>query len=63
MPTNIEVKAKVENLEGLLEKAKSLSGSQGISDAPGISISLTVGTILEQEDVFFNSTNGRLKVL
>ncbi|XP_003382753.1 PREDICTED: uncharacterized protein LOC100631935 [Amphimedon queenslandica] len=48
MPTNIEIKARVKNLELLLEKARSISGSQG--------------TRLEQEDVFFNSPNGRLKL-
>lgn len=29
MPTNIEIKARVKNLELLLEKARSISGSQG----------------------------------
>ena len=29
MPTNIEIKARVKNLELLLEKARSISGLQG----------------------------------
>ena len=48
MSSNIEIKAKVEDLESIEAVA------QAISDTPC--------QILEQEDIFFNSPQGRLKL-
>ncbi|XP_013403217.1 uncharacterized protein LOC106168620 [Lingula anatina] len=47
MPTNVEIKAKVANLEELKSKAASLSDSSDV---------------LVQEDTFFVTSNGRLKL-
>jgi adenylate cyclase class IV len=49
MPTNIEIKARVADVSSLIRKAQELSNS-------------TDGTELNQEDTFFNVTNGRLKL-
>lgn len=48
MPANVEIKARVDNLEELKQIACHLSGS-----GP---------TVIPQEDIFFNATNGRLKL-
>lgn len=48
MPTNIEIKARVTNLEGLRERAEALSA--------------TPAQVLMQEDTFFNTPAGRLKL-
>ena len=48
MPRNVEIKAKVENLEELKKLAAELSKSSG--------------DLLEQQDTFFQSTHGRLKL-
>jgi len=48
MPRNVEIKAKVNDLEAMLKKALLLSGSQS--------------EIIKQKDVFFNCQNGRLKL-
>ena len=48
MPTNIEVKARVDDVEELKRLAQHLSGAEP--------------TVLPQEDVFFNAPNGRLKL-
>jgi predicted adenylyl cyclase CyaB len=48
MPTNIEIKARVDDFEALKARAKSLS------DKPV--------NILAQEDTFFNTPKGRLKL-
>ncbi|KAL5475072.1 hypothetical protein EMCRGX_G027126 [Ephydatia muelleri] len=48
MPANVEIKAKLRNREEVLETAKKLSGGNG--------------TVLVQEDTFFNCPNGRLKL-
>ena len=48
MPRNVEIKAKVSDVDYLHKKAKELSKSSGV--------------ILEQEDVFYNTPNGRLKL-
>lgn len=48
MPRNIEIKARVKDLEKIKNLAKSLSGSSGV--------------LIEQEDTFFNAPNGRLKL-
>jgi len=48
MPRNVEIKARVHNIEALESKAKELSASDGL--------------LLEQEDVFFHAPNGRLKL-
>ncbi|KAK7063165.1 hypothetical protein SK128_026170 [Halocaridina rubra] len=48
MPRNIEIKASVTDVEELHRRAKELSNSNG--------------TILHQEDTFFNSAQGRLKL-
>ena len=48
MPANIEVKARVDDFDALRERAESLS------DAPV--------KVLQQEDIFFNTEKGRLKL-
>ena len=48
MPSNVEIKAVARNFENLKKLAKSLSSSEG--------------TLLVQEDTFFNVPNGRLKL-
>lgn len=45
---NIEIKAKIRNLSALLERAKSLSG--------------TNGEIINQNDTFYTVQKGRLKL-
>ncbi|XP_068712504.1 uncharacterized protein [Montipora foliosa] len=49
MPSNMEIKVKVDDLEKLTRKAEELSASEG--------------EIIEQSDVFFNVPQGRLKYL
>jgi predicted adenylyl cyclase CyaB len=48
MPRNVEIKARIDDVEGVLVRARRLSGC-----AP---------TVLEQDDTFFNCPNGRLKL-
>lgn len=50
MPRNVEIKATIHgrDLEGFVETVRSLSQSEG--------------TLLQQEDTFFCSPNGRLKL-
>ncbi|KAK3104189.1 hypothetical protein FSP39_025140 [Pinctada imbricata] len=48
MPSNVEIKARVQDIDNLKRLAKSLSESEGV--------------ILKQEDVFFNVPHGRLKL-
>ena len=48
MPSNVEIKASVSDPAQLVQLAEHLSGSQG--------------TVIVQEDVFFNCPNGRLKL-
>ena len=48
MPSNIEIKARVHNFDETLERAKKLS------DLPM--------QVVEQEDIFFNTEMGRLKL-
>ncbi|MED6282175.1 hypothetical protein CHARACLAT_029284 [Characodon lateralis] len=48
MPSNVEIKAKVSNLEEFARKAAQLSQSEG--------------TIIRQHDTFFNCSQGRLKL-
>ncbi|XP_076471839.1 adenylate cyclase CyaB-like [Babylonia areolata] len=48
MPSNVEIKARVNNCADLRTRAQELSGSDG--------------EILEQEDTFFVCENGRLKL-
>ncbi|CAG5133256.1 unnamed protein product [Candidula unifasciata] len=48
MPRNVEIKAKVADLEDLKARARILAGDNG--------------TLLEQEDTFFNVPSGRLKL-
>ena len=48
MPKNVEIKARVENVEEFKQLAKKLSGEDG--------------TLIEQEDTFFNSPQGYLKL-
>ncbi|KAG7161315.1 adenylate cyclase CyaB-like [Homarus americanus] len=48
MPRNIEIKARVKNLVQLHQLAAQLSNSEGV--------------VLHQEDTFFNSPKGRLKL-
>ncbi|CAL4126381.1 unnamed protein product [Meganyctiphanes norvegica] len=48
MPRNVEIKAKVANIADLHQRAEKLAGG--------------TGTILKQEDTFFNSPQGRLKL-
>src|SRR5512136_2605065 len=48
MAANIEIKARVKDLEGLAKRVEA------ISDTPGVT--------LEQEDTFFNTPGGRLKL-
>ncbi|KAJ8298827.1 hypothetical protein KUTeg_022887 [Tegillarca granosa] len=48
MPSNVEIKARVADVDSLKSKAAELSQSQG--------------SVLIQEDVFFNVPNGRLKL-
>ncbi|KAK3701543.1 hypothetical protein QZH41_020531 [Actinostola sp. cb2023] len=48
MPSNVEIKAKVHDLEKLKLKAKELSGEDG--------------TLIKQQDTFFNVPDGRLKL-
>ncbi|GMR37441.1 hypothetical protein PMAYCL1PPCAC_07636, partial [Pristionchus mayeri] len=45
---NVEIKASVPNLEGLIRRAKAVSGTDGV--------------VIEQVDVFFISQHGRLKM-
>lgn len=45
---NVEIKAKVHNVSDLLGKAQLLSGQEP--------------AIIKQNDVFFNTTQGRLKL-
>lgn len=47
MLRNVEIKAKVRNLDDIVKKAKKLSNSEGIW--------------IEQDDVFFTVPQGRLK--
>jgi len=48
MPGNVEIKARVENLEAVLEKARLLTDYQP--------------QLIAQEDVFFHCPGGRLKL-
>jgi len=48
MLRNVEIKAKVRNLDDIVSKAKKLSNSEGIW--------------IEQDDVFFTVPQGRLKL-
>jgi adenylate cyclase len=48
MPKNVEIKARVDDLEQMREKAAQ------IADGPA--------TVLHQEDIFFTSPRGRLKL-
>ncbi|XP_068163218.1 adenylate cyclase CyaB-like [Antennarius striatus] len=48
MPSNVEIKAKVSDRMRLAEKAAQLSQSEG--------------TIIRQQDTFFNCSRGRLKL-
>ena len=48
MPQNVEVKAKVGDLEALILKAKNLCKCEG--------------TIIVQDDTFFKTETGRLKL-
>ncbi|MEP4433617.1 MAG: class IV adenylate cyclase, partial [Hyphomicrobiales bacterium] len=48
MPRNIEIKAKISQLETVLEKAQVLVGN--------------IPILIEQKDIFFHSENGRLKL-
>jgi predicted adenylyl cyclase CyaB len=48
MATNIEIKADIQNYEVILERVRQ------IGDGPGAEI--------EQEDIFFNTPHGRLKL-
>ncbi|XP_075234683.1 uncharacterized protein LOC142332253 [Lycorma delicatula] len=48
MSRNVEVKAKIDNFNEFLVKCEELSQS--------------VGEIIKQEDYFYNSSNGRLKL-
>jgi hypothetical protein len=48
MLRNVEIKAKVRNLDDIVSKAKKLSNSEG--------------TCIEQDDVFFKVSQGRLKL-
>ena len=48
MPKNVEIKARVADLEELKKLAKKVSGEDG--------------TLIEQEDTFYNSPQGYLKL-
>jgi len=48
MPQNVEVKAKVRDMEALIRKASDLCKCEG--------------TIIEQDDTFFKTEAGRLKL-
>ncbi|HLO29741.1 MAG TPA: class IV adenylate cyclase [Anaerolineales bacterium] len=48
MPSNIEIKARVPNFAEIKSRAEKLSG--------------TPGQIIAQEDIFFNTPQGRLKL-
>jgi adenylate cyclase class IV len=48
MLRNVEIKAKVRNLDDIVSKAKKLSNSEGMC--------------IEQDDVFFTVNQGRLKL-
>ncbi|XP_066965018.1 uncharacterized protein [Macrobrachium rosenbergii] len=48
MPRNVEIKARVNNVKELHKRAAELSSSEG--------------SVLEQEDTFYNSPQGRLKL-
>ena len=67
MPTNIEIKAYLKNIERAVEVAKKLSQSQGIKHyfSECCSVFLFIkfqGSTLKQQDTFYNVPNGRLKV-
>jgi adenylate cyclase class IV len=49
MPTNVEIKARVADVNSLICKAQELSTSKDVTE-------------MNQEDTFFNVTNGRLKL-
>ena len=48
MPSNVEIKARVDDVDALKEKASKLSGGEPVT--------------IRQEDTFFNVTEGRLKL-
>uniref|UniRef100_A0A8C4RV39 Si:ch211-156b7.4 n=1 Tax=Erpetoichthys calabaricus TaxID=27687 RepID=A0A8C4RV39_ERPCA len=48
MPSNVEIKARVHDIEQLMQNAKELSQSEG--------------SLILQEDIFFNVQHGRLKL-
>ena len=48
MLRNVEIKAKIRNLDDIVSKAKKLSNSEGMW--------------IEQDDVFFTVPQGRLKL-
>lgn len=48
MPSNVEIKAAVHNMQHLMQRAEELSGSEG--------------TIIRQQDTFFTVEKGRLKL-
>lgn len=48
MPSNVEIKAAVHNMQHLMQRAGELSGSEG--------------TIIRQQDTFFTVEKGRLKL-
>ena len=64
MPANVEIKAKLRNREKVLETAKTLSGGNGKRSCTKRDdfMDTLAGTVLVQEDTFFNCPNGRLKV-
>lgn len=48
MARNVEIKAKIINFDDFIVKCEEISQS--------------VGEVFQQEDYFFNATNGRLKL-
>ena len=49
MPTNIEIKARIDSVQALLPRALALAGA-------------TAAELIEQDDSFFNVAHGRLKL-
>lgn len=49
MPKNVEIKARVHNVEDLILKVKGLCNGQD-------------GALLSQSDTFYKANNGRLKL-
>nr|XP_002127902.1 uncharacterized protein LOC100182215 [Ciona intestinalis] len=48
MPRNVEIKAKIDNFDNFIQRVTSLSGDNG--------------SVLEQQDFFYNCATGRLKL-